>query len=129
MHVWGDKNVDWDAIGDAASWIGGQLVTWGRVSVNTTKEKWGTVRVYCHFGWYDMHSITHPRHRFNRYPTWLQQVDRVLISRIIKPMNLFVIPYQRWLYRNTYRRAIKRWPHIRAEILDSPDYPDLLEGL
>ena len=71
MHVWGDKDVDWQGIDDAASYIGDGLRFWGRVSVSQYKEKYGTVRVYCSLGLWDWHQLTHPGYAFNQWPKWL----------------------------------------------------------
>ena len=41
-------------------------------------------------------------------------------------------PSNRWqafVYRQAYKNAIKRWPHLKREILDSADWWEYLEGL
>lgn len=132
MHHWGDEGVDWDGINNAAAYIGENLIRWGRVGIMQYKEKFGTVRVYCQFGWHDLHSITHPGHAWIRY-----QRNGVLWrfnyftghGRIFQILNLVVVPYHRWLYRFLYRQAIRKWPHLRDEILGGADYSELLEGL
>lgn len=128
MHKWGDKNVDWDGIEAAASFIGLRLRKWGRIHVSQYKEKWGEVRVYCSFGWYSFHGITHPGHAFCRYPAWLWKINSGL-GRVVCLLNWLVIPYQQWLYRRTYAQAVRRWPHLRAEILCCADWDELLKGL
>lgn len=127
MHKWGDEGVDWKGIGDAAHWIGVQLRRWGRVGVIQTKEKFGTARVYCHFGWSQVHCVTHPGYAYNQYPKWLWVLDCNVGSRLIGLVGRAVIPYQRWLYRRVYFAAVKRWPHLEAEILDGADYSELLK--
>lgn len=127
MHRWGDENVDWKGIDDAAFWIGQQLRRWGRVSVTQTKEKYGRVCVYCHFGWSQMFSITHPGYVFSRYPQWLWSLDCLYLSRIVRLLNYVIIPYHKWLYTYLYGRALKKWPHLRAEILHGADWNDLLK--
>lgn len=102
MHSWGDKGVDWDAINDAAIFIGVNLRRWGLVTVFDVKEKWGTVRVYCSFG---------------------------LLGLAGRMFNWFLVPYQKWMYRQLYRAAIKKWPHIRREILEGADWSELLAPL
>lgn len=102
MHRWGDKGVDWQAISEAASYIGKGLRKWGRVTVFDYKEKWGTVRVYCSFGLLGL-----PGHLLN----WI------------------LIPYQEWLYLHLYKKAVAKWPHIRLEILSEADWPELLAPL
>lgn len=129
MHHWGDNGVDFKGIANAADWIGQQLVRWGRVNVTTTKEKFGTARVYCSFGWYQFHSITHPRHAYSQYPRWLWHLDCDYGNKICWLLNLLVVPYHRWLYRLVYRFALKKWPHLKREIIYGADKQELLKGL
>lgn len=129
MHSWGDKGVDWAGIGESASWMGIQLRRWGRVQVTTTKEKYGTARVYCAFGWYQFHSITHPGYVRSRYPNWLWKLDCYYGHYLMAPLNRLVVPYQKWLYRMVYKKALKKWPHLAAEILMGADFTELLVGL
>lgn len=126
MHSWGDKNVDWKGISDAARYIGTNLRKWGRVSVQDYKEKYGTVRVYCNFGWWQLHSITHPGYAYSQYPQWLWKLDCDYISKVVQLLNPLVTIYQVWLYKYLYRQAIRKWPLLREEILCGADYNELL---
>lgn len=90
MHFWGDPNVDWRGIGEAAHYIGEFIERWGRMTVLQTKEKWGMSCVYCH-----------------------------------GPRNW----WQRFIYRLAYRIAIRKWPHLRQEILNGADWDETLKGL
>ena len=129
MHMWGEEGVDWAAIDNAAYFIGHNLRKWGRVDVFQYKEKWGEVRVYCGFGWWQMHSITHPGHTFNRYPNWLWQIDCRYISKVVRCLNWLIVPIQTRLYTHLYQKAVDKWPHITYEILDGADYPELLRRI
>ena len=129
MHRWGDENVDWEGIDAAARFIGERLRRWGRVGVHQYKEKWGEVRVYCSFGWSQVHDITHPGHAYGRYPKWLWRLDCRLGWLLARPLNWLVLPFHKWLYRRTYRQAVKRWPHLRDEILCAADWPELLQEI
>jgi hypothetical protein len=129
MHSWGDDTVDWKGINDAARFIARYLIRYGRVSVLGCKEKYGTVRVYCVLGWHQIHSITHPGYAYNQYPDWLWRIDCVYGNRLIALVNWAVVPYHRWLYRRAYKAAIKRWPHLKQEILSDADYDHLLKDL
>lgn len=132
MHNWGDERVDWKGINDAAEFIGTSLVKYGLMNVRDWKEKYGTVRVYVDFGWYSIHSITHPRHAFIRYRRdsilWKLNYSRSF-NRVFQLVNYIVVPYHKWLYRYMYRKAIEKWPHLRAEILEGADDFELLKGL
>ena len=128
MHYWGDEGVDWKGISDAARYIGQGLRKWGRIGTSY-KEKFGTVRVYCGFGWYQFHCITHPGYHYNQYPKWLWELDCTYGWRIMRPLSWAVKPYHRWLYRRYYLAAVRKWPHLWKEILSGADYPELLRGL
>jgi hypothetical protein len=129
MHRWGDEGVDWKGISDAANYIGKFLRRWGRVSVTQTKEKYGTARVYCAFGWYQIHSITHPGYVYSRYPRWLWRLDCYYGNYLTRPLNYLAVPFQKWLYRIAYQRALRKWPHLAGEILMGADFIELLMGL
>lgn len=60
MHDWSEKDVDWLGIHQAACYIGIRIARYGRVNVTQCKEKWGTARVYCSFGWWDLYSVVRP---------------------------------------------------------------------
>lgn len=129
LHSWysDDKNIDWKGIGDAAEYIGTSLLKYGRMGVRDYKEKYGTIRVYVDFGWHQLHSVTHPRHVYSQYPKWLWKLDCQYISRVVALFNWIVIPYHMWLYTYIYGRALKKWPHLRSEILQGADHNSLLE--
>jgi len=128
MHYWGDEGVDWNAINDAAYEIAMDLKKW-RIQVRDWKEKYGTVRIYCSLGWYQFHNITHPGHCFCRYPKWLWKLDCRYFRRVFGIINRFVIPLHIRAYRKAYKNAIKKYPHIREEILCCADWDELLKGL
>ena len=131
MHDWSDDTVDWEGIDNACTYIGVNLRRWGRVQVVQMKEKFGTVRVYTHgLGIRSLHNITHPGHCFSRYPKWLWKLDCRIFSKIIPVLfNWWVIPYHKWLYRKLYKDMVKKYPHLREEILACADYHELLKGL
>ena len=102
MHKWGDPDVDWNGISEAAYWIGKQLRRWG-ISVSDCKEKYGTVRVYCSLGRWGAPG----------------------------PLNKYVIiPIQQRIYRWVYMYAVRRkWPHLAGEILMGADFEEYLQGI
>lgn len=129
MHSWGDGFKYFGEVGQAADEIGQFCRRWGRINVTCTKEKWGSARVYCSFGWSQLFSITHPGYVYSRYPEWLWSFDIRYLSRLISKFNFIVVPYQRLIYRLAYRRAIKKYPMIVREILGGADWDELLEDL
>lgn len=131
MHSWGDDTVDWEGINESARYIGENLRRWGRVGVRQYKEKYGTVRVYCGFGWRNLLNITHPGHiSWNgRYPKWLIKVDHLIFSNIVPWFNWIIVPYQKWLYYFLYKQCVIKFPHLRDEILSCADYSEILKDL
>lgn len=125
-HDWSDDKVDWKGINDAAYFIASNLKKWGRVQVRDFKEKYGNVRIYLSFGWYNFHSITHPGYIYSQYPNWLWMLDCKYGSKIIKPLNSIIIPLQAHFYKFLYKKAINKWPHLAEEILCLADYRDTL---
>ena len=127
-HDWSSDWPYFRDVGEAAYYIGNYLRKWGRVGVRDTKEKYGSCRVYLSLGWRQLHCITHPGHCFSRYPKWLWILDCKYLSKIVRLLNYIVVPYHTWLYNRAYQNAIKKWPHIREEILINADWPELIEG-
>lgn len=124
MHRWGDKDFHyWKEVNDAAEYIAKFCLKWSRMRVTGWKEKYGTVRVYCSFGWYQLGELFFPTSVFCRGPKILW---RIYIPRWV---NALIIPYHQWIYRIAYKKAIKKWPMIREEILSSADWNELLEDL
>ena len=131
MHVWGE-DIDWAGINKCAEYIGRNLRKWGRVDVRDYKEKYGTVRVYCSLGWQSLFSITHPgwvSYKVAGYPKWLMTFDIYVLSRIIPYLNYLILPYHKWLYRKLYKDCVKKYPHLREEILACADFDELLKDL
>lgn len=130
MHSWGDKDVDWQGINDAASFIGKGLKRYARISVTQWKEKFGTVRVYCSFGWHGIYTIWRPGYCW--YPKWWpMRLDFWLANTWLwDQLNLrVVIPTQKRAYIWWYRKAVERWPHLYREIVSMADYGELFEGV
>lgn len=131
MHNWGDQFEYFSEVGDAAYEIGQFCRFWGRINVTQTKEKYGTARVYCSFGAYQLFSITHPGYVYSRYPKWLWTLDCLYISKLFRffRFNTVLVPYQLFVYRLAYTRALKKYPFIAEEILSGADYTEQLQSL
>jgi hypothetical protein len=129
MHKWGNKDVDWQGIYEAARYIGEYQMRYGRTSVLDMKEKYGEARVYVHFGWstgWLMNHLFYPGYHYYQFPNWVRKIDEWVPCSWINPL---LIPYQERLYRRAYKNALKKWPHLRNEILNGADYEELLRGL
>ena len=128
MHIWGDKSVDWDGIDAAAAYIGEGLKKWGRVDVHQYKEMFGEVRVYCSLGLFRWPQLTHPGWHINQWPKWTWKYQSKP-AWIFKLLNKLIVPYHIWLYKRYYRKAVEKWPHLKAEILSIPDYGEFLKDI
>lgn len=127
MHDWSNENVDWSGINAAARYLGIGLRKYFRISVSDWKEKFGTVRVYCHFGWSCFYTIWRPGYHW--IPKWYPYRLDLLISKpIMRVLNPLVIRVQKWGYVYMYGRAVKKWPHLREEILCMADFGELFDG-
>lgn len=129
IHMWGEENFDWRGLDWCVNYLNKNLRRWGRINVRQTKEKWGMIRCYCSLGWYNLFSITHPgwvSYKVAGYPKWLMSFDIFVLSRIIPHLNYIIVPYHKWLYRRLYKNCVKKYPHLREEILCMADFPELL---
>jgi hypothetical protein len=129
MHQWGDEDVDWEGINDAAYYIAHWLRTYARVGILDYKEKFGTVRVYCHFGWHGVYAILRPSYCW--YPKWWpMKLDFWLAdSKLFTLINRIVVPLQQKAYAWRYKKAVQKWPHLYKEIVSMADFGELFEGI
>lgn len=129
MHDWSDEDVDWSGINDAGAYIGYWLRKWLRMDVRDVKEKFGTVRIYCSFGWQGVYSIYRPGYCW--YPKWWPiKLDHWLAydTPVFKWINRIVVPIQQKAYAWRYKRAVQKWPHLYREIVSCADYGELFNG-
>ncbi len=96
--------------------------------ISDYKEKFGTVRVYCSFGWYGIYPIWRPSHHW--YPNWWpMRLDFWLAkTRLFGLLNKAVIKIQMKAYVWRYKKAVEKWPHLYNEIVSMADYGELFEG-
>lgn len=128
MHQWGDEKVDWQGIDDAGAYIGYWLRKWARMDIRCVKEKFGTVRIYCGFGWHGIHSIVRPGYVW--YPKWWPMKLDFWINDTwaFRQINRLVVYLQTKAYVWRYKKAVQKWPHLYKEILADADYGELFEG-
>lgn len=131
MHSWYDDKdpVDWNGINEAARYIAEWLRKWARMGVRDYKEKWGTVRVYCSFGFDCFHAVVYPGYCWI-HKWWPYKLDLWISyhTPILKWINRIVIPIQQKLYIWRYTRAVQKWPHLYNEIVSCADYGKLFDG-
>lgn len=129
MHDWGDEDVDWAGISQAAEYLGNFCAKWGRFT-GQTKEKYGTVRFYANFH-VSLHCLVLPRwcyYKHPKFPKWLWCLDIYYLSPFLNRLP-GIHKYRYFIYRTAYKNALKKWPHLREEILSAADYKELLKGL
>lgn len=129
MYNWGDENVDWNGINNAADFISDFCRKWGRLG-GQSKEKYGTVRFYARFDKLSLHTLIYPGYVYNQFPDWLWKLDCSYLGQVLR---FFFEPlFQKWrteVYNIAYQKALKKWPHLRAEILCSADFPEIIKGV
>ena len=120
MHNWGDNFKYFSDVEQAAYEIGQFCRFWGRISVTQTKEKYGTARVYCSFGLWQLNNLFYPGYAYIQKPIWFMSIN------VPAWIGYAIVPYQEMIYRLAYKRATAKFPHIREEIIQGADYRELL---
>jgi len=130
FHNWGEKDFDWKGLDWCVRYLDTNLRRWGRINVRQAKEKFGQIRCYCSLGWSCLLNITHPGYvHYRPYPSWLKTFDIFYLSKAIPYLNCIILPFHKWLYRKLYKDCVKKYPHLREEILSCAVYQELLEGI
>lgn len=130
IHLWGDKTFDWKALDGALNELSKWGVRWGRVG-GQIKEKWGCAQYYANFADGTLHNLIYPDHYYIQWPKWVYyNIDYKIIRPIIIYTGLIKIIhfYQRYFYNLAYQKAIKKYPHIKEEILCDCVYPEYVKG-
>jgi hypothetical protein len=127
-HYWGDSGVDWKGINDAADYLSGYCARWGRFD-GQAKEKYGCVRFYVDIGWFSLLTLLFPYYIPRWVPRWVTTVD----YRVVQPVLDYLFGglirrWQKFIYIRAYKNAMKKWPHLRGEILAHADYPEWIPG-
>ena len=125
MHDWSEEDFDWQGLNDAGEFIGAWLRKWVRMEVCDIKEKFGTLRIYCGFGWSSLYSIWRPHYCW--IPKWWPyKLDRILSNALLPILNPIVARIQMKAYTWRYKKAVEKWPHLKEEILCCADWRELL---
>lgn len=117
-----------DDLEEIAYNIGRFCVKWGRIHVSQTKEKYGTVRVYCSFGIDGLHGLIWPRYMYKhpKYPQWLWELDLKYSHKILAPLGSLTFRVQKTIYQLAYSIAILKYPHLFNEITSCMDWPEYI---
>lgn len=127
-HEWGDDWPYWKDLDNCVSYVYTYSRRWGRLG-GQVKEKFGSLRFYASFGYLSLHTLTYPGYVYSQFPKWLWKLDIDYIGPILR--FFFEKPFVKWqmiIYNRLYQNCLKKWPHLRAEILCGADYPELIKG-
>jgi len=130
IHYWGDKDFDWEALNKAIDLIYWWSRYFGRFG-GQIKEKWGCLRFYAFFSDGTLYSICKPGYYWVSWPKWLYRLDTMIFKWVIVNSGLIrlIHKWQYFIYRLAYEIAVKKYPHIRKEILQDADYKELLKNI
>ena len=128
MHSYGNwPDERFSEVQRAAEYIGIWLRIWPLMNVRDMKEKFGTVRVYCGFGWSCFHSIIWPGYMWI-HKWWPYKLDLYLSDYIMPVLNKLVVPIQQRAYVWRYKKAVQKWPYLYNEIVSMADHGELFNG-
>lgn len=126
MHDWGDEDFDWAGLNKAGRMITDICRRYARLG-GQSKEKYGTLRFYAAFGWLSLHSLFYPGYAGSQFPNWLWRLDCRIIGPVLRKLfeKVFVC-WQIKVYIYAYQKAVKKYPHLRVEILVMADQLELI---
>lgn len=127
MHVWGDEDFDWKQLSESIDMVDSFMRFWGRIGVSS-KEKYGTARIYVTFWDGSLHGMLYPGWCSSQFPKWLWKFDLFCIGPFMRWTRVasLVNWYQKKIYGMAYRRAIKKYPKIKVELVIDCDWEDLI---
>lgn len=128
-HLWGEEDFDWKGLDEAGHLIIKTMRLYGRFGT-THKEKYGTLRLTAYFGELSLHSLFYPGYIYNQMPKWLWNLDCNYIRPFFEKtrLNYLFVKWQQKVYNYSYQLALRKYPHLRDEILQDCDYPEFVDG-
>ena len=117
-------------------YLANRLSNIGLIRIFDAKTKFSQIRVYVRFGadsvselipYGIMYGLRFDKlfgYNFFKLPYY--KLDRVSVPSFV---NYFLVPYQKFVYRQVYKHVIKKFPRYRENLLDGADYPELLRNL
>lgn len=119
------QETDYEGLEAAAIYIATRLIKFGRIRTLQSKVKYEEVRVYIIFGFSSLYCFYIPWAFYSTSPGKLKWMDYIKLSWL----NPLVIPYQQFIYRLVYKKAVAKWPHLRNNIISGADFENLLTGI
>lgn len=123
-HNWGDSWPFWNDLDKCIDFVWWFSTKIGRFG-GQTKEKFGSLRFYVMFH-YQLHDLFYPGHYYIRWGKFGQFLDSIYTKPFFNPIRRLICVYQEQIYKLIYWIAVRRWPHIMDEIVNSCDYDELL---
>jgi hypothetical protein len=122
MHEWGEEDFDWEALDEACLYLSSQCRRWARFGV-WTKEKWGTLRVEttcAFFGEWPLHNLVNPGYVRYTWSRWIMLYIDIPLGKVLKLIGVthLIQKFQVAAFKFFWKKAAKKWPHIKDEILD-----------
>jgi len=127
-HEWGSEFKYFEDVENVASEIGDYCCKWGRIPVRQTKEKYGTVRVYSGWGIENLFWFVKPNYCFYQWSQKIRSFDNAIFGIFFMLLRKPIFAWQRFIYNKAYQMAVKKYPHIREEILTDADWPEYIDG-
>ena len=126
IHYWGDEDFDWNALGKACDFFYKHLRRWGRIGCYT-KEKYGTMRLEFFTMSCSPYNLIFPG-RLSIHPWWLYHISYKYITPVLRATGIgyCINQYQRFVFNVVTIIAVRKWPHIQAEIVNEIEFQDLL---
>lgn len=128
MHNWGDDDFDWKALSESIDMVDSFMRFWGRIGVSS-KEKYGTARIYVTFWDGSLHGIFYPGWCSSQFPQWLWKFDLFCFAPFVRWTRLARLAnwYQGKIYGLAYSRAIKKYPKVKIELVIDCDWEELIK--
>ena len=129
MHQWGDEWFEkhGESLDAAVMYLARFAKRWGRLG-GQAKEKFGTLRFYAKFH-SQLHDLVYVGHYYIRWGRFGQALDSIYMRKFFNPVRSAIAWYQIKIYRAAYKSTLKKFPHLRMEILCDADYDEFLGGL
>ncbi len=115
-HYWGDETFDWREFDEAITYIHVQLT---RVGFGvSSKEKWGNADIYAYAWGGHIFDLLPYNFRRKYFPKALRTLDFKFgdLLSFLKILPL-INKVQYMFYRRVYRRAFKKWPQFKYELI------------
>lgn len=145
-HYWGDEDFDWNALNHCVHLYDHVLKKYGRMCVYT-KEKYGTMRLeYLGMGWDGIYGFLNPGHLIFRWKSvrisrtriigdmaFESKVDLLYVFNEVTAnlarytgISWLIQKYQMFLFNMLTLYCVKKYPHIKDEIMDEYEFNTFL---